>query len=111
MNNNKHTIKVLKGEIEGYNTVDLLCKLAALRIHTENSDHVVRIDALCNLAAANVENDQPEISPAELDELVNGNEIADSYFTRAEDPSKQPLCEEIVFFGGGYRIFPGSFDA
>lgn len=110
-NNLDEILGYLSSKFSKYNTVDLLSKISTLRLLPQNGDHQIRLDAFLHAATVNNNNDNRYIKRSEMIRIINSPKVKHSYITHAEDPRTQLLCEEIAFFGGGYRIFPGIYDS
>jgi hypothetical protein len=50
----------------------------------------------------------PKIKEKKLKEIGNSS-LIESYIAFSADPPTQCFCEEITFWGGGYRVFPGVY--
>ena len=104
-------LKFLSSEFSKFNTVDLISKISSLRLLPQNGDHQIRLDAFLHAAATNQNDGNKNVNRGELNKIINSSKVKNSYITHAEDPRTQLLCEEISFFGGGYRIFPGVYNS
>ena len=99
-------------EFSCYDKLDLVSKLSSLRLLPQNGDHTIRLDGIVHAAASNSSVEaKVKINKYQLNKIVNSPKVKNSYLRHAEDPKTQLLCEEISFFGGGYRIFTGAYDS
>lgn len=103
------TIDYLKTAFSPYNTVDIILKLSALRLLPENGEKTVRLDLLLHVAVSLKNLSGPLISRKKLNDIINSKTIRESFFKHQEDPSTNLFCEEISFYNGGYRVFPGCY--
>lgn len=77
--------------------------LAALQLCPENSGYLVRLECSVELLAAYGWREGGRArSPAEVLEWLKA-----SPFAPGDDPLNNLFTDEIVFFGGSYRVFPG----
>lgn len=80
--------------------------LAALQLCPENSDYLVRLECSAELLGAYgwSEGDRT-LSPSDVLEWLK-----ESPFAVGDDPLNNLFTDEIVFFGGSYRVLPGSVE-
>lgn len=102
-------LKEIKKQFEPFDSLDLLSKLSALRLLPHNGDHSIRIYAVLHAASSIPVHTGNKTKSKKLSRIINSRIIKDSHLKMAEDPSTQGFCEEITFFNGGYRIFPGAY--
>ncbi|HLL01171.1 MAG TPA: hypothetical protein VK539_11330 [Myxococcaceae bacterium] len=93
--------------LHAYNGWDLLSGVAGLQLMRENADRLLRLEA----AAALVASMQPKRDGARMTShrwstWLNNSELV-AAVAPSEDPFAYPLVEEIVFYGGSFRVFPG----
>ncbi len=104
-------LKYLETSFTPYDSIDLISKLSSLKYFPQNGDHTIRLDAFLHVASSINQKHGRKITRGELNRIINSPKIRKSHITMAEDPRTQLLCEEISFFGGGFRIFPGIYDS
>lgn len=98
------------GAISPYDSTDLVAAAGALQLLPENAEHIVRLEALAHASAsAKVSPHNAKISAPRLRELLNNT--LRRLFGHAEDPPPDCIVEEIPFFGGSYRVFPGAVES
>jgi hypothetical protein len=103
-------LRKIREKIKVYDVADLLATVAALQLVPENADHMVRIEALTQaVSSVPIASNKPRIPLAKLQELLNSPPLSDE-IAMAEDPFPNPFVEEVPFFGGSYRVFPGLTD-
>jgi len=105
----RDTIDYLKTAFSPFNTIDLILKLSALRLLPENGEKAIRLDLLLHVAVSLKNLSGPRISRKKLNDIINSKIIKESFFKHQEDPSTNLFCEEISFYNGGYRVFPGCY--
>jgi hypothetical protein len=98
----------IKKQLSLFDSFDLICKLAALRLLPQNGNRILRLDLLQHSASSIELHTGPKIKRKRLKEIGNSSFI-EACIAGSEDPPSQCLCEEITFWGGGYRIFPGIY--
>jgi hypothetical protein len=91
--------------ISHFDSADLVASAGALQLLPENAGHIVRLEALGH-AAASLTTSNNRISPPRLRNLLNN--VLYGLFGAAEDPPPDCIVEEVPFFGGSYRVFPGA---
>lgn len=98
------------GAISAYDSTDLVAAAGALQLLPENAEHIVRLEALAHASAsAKVSPHNAKISAPRLRELLNNT--LRRLFGHAEDPPPDCIVEEISFFGGSYKVFPGAVES
>ncbi|HMN49453.1 MAG TPA: hypothetical protein PKD67_09970 [Ignavibacteriaceae bacterium] len=105
----KETIEFLTNAFLPYNTIDLIIKLSALRLLPANGENTIRLDLLLHVASSLSNFNGPKITRKKLFSLINSRIVKESFFKQQEDPSTNIFCEELSFYGGGYRVFPGCY--
>lgn len=94
-----------------YAPANLVASFGALQLMPENADRTITLEFLVHQAASvNTEGEKPNISPEELDEICNSDQLTNSSITRTDDPLDNPLTEAFTFHGGGFVVFPGIAD-
>jgi hypothetical protein len=84
----------------------LIPLIAALQLVPENSQYLVRLECSSELLGAYGWREGGRIVPP--DELLEW--LEESPFAVGDDPLNNLFTDEIVFFGGSYRVFPGSVE-
>lgn len=107
----EETIEFLKNSFSPYNVADLILKLSALRLLPENGEKVIRLDLFLHVASSLTNSSVKKITRDKLFSILNCTRVTESFFKLQEDPSTSIFCEEISFYGGGYRVFPGYYSA
>jgi hypothetical protein len=107
----EETIEFLKNGFSPYNVADLILKLSALRLLPENGEKVIRLDLFLHVASSLTNSSVKKITRDKLFSILNSTRVTESFFKFQEDPSTSIFCEEISFYGGGYRVFPGYYSA
>jgi len=107
----EETIEFLKNNFLPYNTADLILKLSALRLLPENGEKAIRLDLFLHVASSLSNFNEKKITRTKLFSILNSYKVKESFFKHQEDPSTSIFCEEISFYGGGYRVFPGCYSA
>lgn len=93
--------------VSPYDSADLVATAGALQLLPENAAHIVRLDALAHAAASlDPATRTVKISSPRLRALLNNT--LDQSLGHAEDPPPDCVVEEIPFFGGSYKVFPGA---
>lgn len=100
----------IEQQLAPFDSLDLISKLSGLRLLPHNGYRLLRLDLLLHSASSIKHHIGPKIKRKKLKEITNSSIIAE-HIARYEDPPSQGLCEEITFFGGGYRIFPGVYQS
>lgn len=103
----KKTIEFLKSSFTPYNSLDLVLKLSALRLLPQNAEKTVRLDLLLHTASSLLNFRAPRITDNKMRTIINHKFVSESFFRFQEDPGTNIFCEELSFYGGGYRVFPG----
>lgn len=100
-------LNIVRDQIAAFDPVDLLATAAALQLVPQNADCLIRLEAFA-LASASLHHTpgRHTISIPRVRKLLNSPPLSDE-IARAEDPLPNPFVEEIPFFGGSYRVFPG----
>jgi hypothetical protein len=98
----------IEQQLAPFDSLDLISKLSGLRLLPHNGYRLLRLDLLLHSASSIKHHIGPKIKRKKLKEITNSSIIAEN-IAHYEDPPSQGLCEEITFFGGGYRIFPGVY--
>lgn len=97
--------------LDRYDRTDLLAVVAALQLLPENADRLLRLQAASGLIASReFQGGSERVSPAELRRWMNDPPFADANLIAAEDPQESVQVEEIIFFGGSYKVLPGIVD-
>ena len=95
-------------EIEPFDKLDLLSKVAALQLASENAERAIRLEAIVHaVASQSPTSNQTKISLSHLRRLCNGRHIVDESIVLAEDPCDNMFTEAFTFHGGSYIVFPG----
>ena len=106
-NNPLHDIRTI---FDPYDRTDALATAAALQLVPENADRLIRIEAVAHtISSLPPAQGKPKISAPRIRNLLNSPPLSDQV-AMAEDPFPNPFVEEIAFFGGSYRVFPGLTD-
>jgi hypothetical protein len=105
----KETIEFLKNSFSPFNTIDLILKLSALRLLPENGEKVIRLDLFLHVASSLSNFNDKKITNNKLFSILNSKKVTESFFKQQEDPNTSIFCEELSFYGGGYRVFPGCY--
>ncbi|WP_224248958.1 hypothetical protein [Hyalangium gracile] len=96
--------------LNAYNGWELLSGTAGLQLMRENVDRVLRLEAAAALVASMPpKRDGARMTPHRWGTWLNDSKLV-AAVAPSEDPFAYPLVEEIVFYGGSFRVFPGSFD-
>lgn len=94
----------LLGEIETFDSIELLQRTAAIQLLPENAPRLLRLEFLAGALASRPEsNDQPTMSASRYRCLIDGG-VGVSYL---EDPVTWPFVESLTFTGGEYLVLPG----
>src|SRR5579872_1896149 len=94
-------------EISPFDSEDLATTAGGLQLLPENAERIVRLEALAHASASIASpGSSKKISAPRLRNLLNN--MLYRMFGAAEDPPPDCIVEEIPFFGGSYRIFPGA---
>jgi hypothetical protein len=95
------------GAIAPFDPADLTAIAGGLQLLPENAERIVRLEALAHAAAS--------IAPATSTKTISSprlrallNNVLYRLFGAAEDPPPDCIVEEIPFYGGSYRVFPGA---
>lgn len=95
-------------EIDPFDKLDLLSKVAALQLVSENAERAIRLEAIVHaIASQSPSSNQPKISLGHLRRLCNSKYIVDGPIGLAEDPCDNMFTEAFTFQGGSYIVFPG----
>jgi len=101
-------LKQICKEIEPFDKLDLLSKVAALQLVPENAERAIRLEAIVHaIISQNPISNQPKISLGHLHRLCNSKYIVDGPIGHAEDPCDNMFTEAFTFQGGSYIVFPG----
>jgi hypothetical protein len=90
----------------GYDSVDLITKIAALQLAPENVSRLQRLYAVAGIAATTPPDDEPrpQMSSGRLRVALNQPPLSESHFAHAEDPFNNTLTDTIAFYGGSYTV-------
>jgi hypothetical protein len=102
-----HPLNIVRSQVAAFDPADLLITAAALQLLPENADCLIRIEAFSHAIASLPHTPGlPRISIPRVRNLLNSPPLSEE-IARAEDPLPNPFVEEVPFFGGSYRVFPG----
>ena len=97
----------VRAALAAYDPTDTLAAAAALQLVPDNADCLIRIEAVAHtISTLPSAQAKPKISAARMRSLLNSPPLSDQV-AMAEDPFPNPFVEEVAFFGGSYRVFPG----
>jgi hypothetical protein len=96
----------IRAQLEPFDRLDLISKLAGLRLHPKNGGRSLRLDFLLHIAASMNHKEGKKIKRKSMEAIGNSKLIKEEIALN-EDPMSELFCDEIGFIGGGYRVFPG----
>jgi hypothetical protein len=102
----KCDLSPLREAVCHFDSFHLAASCGALALLPENASRIFRVEALAHVAGTLTTSSDALITPQQLQGLFHQPPLS-TPIGNAEDPFPNLFVEEVPFFGGSYRIFPG----